>query len=145
MSTGNLDKAGRCSHPQEARSAAAPSTTHKGRSSPANSRAIHVNRGRQPGGAGAPRRQDNQCRWGDPLYSANGLGRIEAYLDLVSHFRERLAHHGHDPARALIAVGVHSPIITDRSQDALAIARPASEASVSTHFPDRRRFPFDSL
>jgi len=44
-------------------------------------------------------------------------------------------------------VGVHSPIITDRSQDALAIARPAFEASVRAHFPDgaRAQFPFDSF
>ncbi|MFF0490475.1 LLM class flavin-dependent oxidoreductase [Nocardia sp. NPDC004068] len=97
------------------------------------------------GSATSRRSTELAARWGDPLYSANGLGRTESYLDLVRHYRERLAHHGHDADAALVAVGVHSPIITDRSQDALAIARPIFEASVRQHFPDRGRFPFDSL
>ena len=97
------------------------------------------------GSATSKRSTELAARWGDPLYSANGLGRVETYAELVDHYRERLAHHGHDPGRALVAVGVHSPIITDRSQDAVALARPMFEASVRAHFPDRRRFPFDSL
>lgn len=97
------------------------------------------------GSATSPRSTELAARWGDPLYSANGLGRVESYLDLVRHYRDRSAFHGHDPATALVAVGVHSPIIADRSQDALAIARPIFDASVRAHFPDRARFPFDSL
>ncbi|WP_109529447.1 MULTISPECIES: LLM class flavin-dependent oxidoreductase [Nocardia] len=97
------------------------------------------------GSATSRRSTELAARWGDPLYSANGLGRDETYLDLVRHYRERLAHHGHDADAAVVAVGVHSPIITDRSQDALAIARPIFEASVREHFSDRSRFPFDSL
>ncbi len=97
------------------------------------------------GSATSRRSTELAAKWGDPLYSANGLGRVETYLDLVRHYRDRLAVHGHDPDQALVAVGVHSPIITDRSQDALAIARPMYDASVRAHFPDRSRFPFDSL
>ncbi|MFF2083720.1 LLM class flavin-dependent oxidoreductase [Nocardia sp. NPDC058176] len=97
------------------------------------------------GSATSARSTELAARWGDPLYSANGLGRVQAYLDLVRHYRERSAFHGHDADTAIVAVGVHSPIITDRSQDALAIARPLYEASVRNHFPDRGRFPFDSL
>ncbi|MBB5916567.1 alkanesulfonate monooxygenase SsuD/methylene tetrahydromethanopterin reductase-like flavin-dependent oxidoreductase (luciferase family) [Nocardia transvalensis] len=97
------------------------------------------------GSATSRRSTELAARWGDPLYSANGLDRTDAYVDLVRHYRERLAHHGHDADAALVAVGVHSPIITDRSQDALAVARPLFEASVREHFPDRSRFPFDSL
>ncbi|MEX5709468.1 LLM class flavin-dependent oxidoreductase [Parafrankia sp. FMc6] len=97
------------------------------------------------GSATSPRSTELAARWGDPLYSANGLRRVDHYLDLVRHYRERLAFHGHEPDTALVAVGVHSPIITDRSQDALAIARPAYEVSVREHFSDRAAFPFDSL
>ncbi|WP_067687613.1 LLM class flavin-dependent oxidoreductase [Nocardia jejuensis] len=97
------------------------------------------------GSATNKRSTELAARWGDPLYSANGLDRLDHYLDLVAHYRERLAFHGHDPAAALVAVGVHSPIITDRSQDALAIARPMFEASAAEHFRVRARFPFASL
>ncbi|MFJ1456721.1 LLM class flavin-dependent oxidoreductase [Nocardia sp. N2S4-5] len=97
------------------------------------------------GSATSRRSTELAARWGDPLYSANGLDRTDTYLELVRHYRERLAHHGHDAAAAVVAVGVHSPIVTDRSQDALAIARPIFEASVRQHFSDRSRFPFDSL
>ncbi|MBF6171003.1 LLM class flavin-dependent oxidoreductase [Nocardia blacklockiae] len=97
------------------------------------------------GSATSRRSTELAARWGDPLYSANGLGRTETYLELVRHYRERLAHHGHRAEDALVAVGVHSPIITDRSQDALALARPVFEASVRQHFSDPSRFPFDSL
>ncbi|MFE2109195.1 LLM class flavin-dependent oxidoreductase [Kitasatospora sp. NPDC059463] len=85
------------------------------------------------------------ARWGDPLYSANGTDRVDHYLGLVAHYRERLAFHGHDPDTAPVGVGVHSPVIADRSQDALAIARPMFEASVAAHYRAGARFPFDSL
>ncbi|MED7949750.1 LLM class flavin-dependent oxidoreductase [Streptomyces sp. BE20] len=97
------------------------------------------------GSATNKRSTELAARWGDPLYSANGTDRVDHYLDLVAHYRERLAFHGHDPDTALVGVGVHSPIITDRSQDALAIARPMFEASVAEHYRDRARFPFESL
>ncbi|MEV0247585.1 LLM class flavin-dependent oxidoreductase [Nocardia sp. NPDC050712] len=97
------------------------------------------------GSATSRRSTELAARWGDPLYSANGLGRTDSYLDLVRHYRERLTHHGHNADDALVAVGVHSPIITDRSQDALEIARPIFEASVREHFSHRDSFPFDSL
>jgi alkanesulfonate monooxygenase SsuD/methylene tetrahydromethanopterin reductase-like flavin-dependent oxidoreductase (luciferase family) len=64
------------------------------------------------GSATSRRSTELAARWGDPLYSANGLGRVEDYLELVRHYRERLAYHGHDPARAIVAVGVHSPVIS---------------------------------
>ncbi|MFB7518003.1 LLM class flavin-dependent oxidoreductase [Streptomyces sp. NPDC056144] len=97
------------------------------------------------GSATDKRSTELAARWGDPLYSANGTDRIGHYLELVGHYRERLSFHGHDPDAALVAVGVHSPIITDRSQDALAIARPMFEASVAEHYRVRARFPFASL
>lgn len=82
------------------------------------------------------------AKWGDPLYSANGTKPVPHYLRLVEHYREQLAFHGHDPATIPVAVGVHSPVIATRSQDARALAQPAFEAFRKTEYGG---FAYDSL
>ncbi|WP_432921581.1 LLM class flavin-dependent oxidoreductase [Microbispora sp. CA-135349] len=97
------------------------------------------------GSATSERSIDLAAKWGDPLYSANGFRRTEHYLGLVRRYRERLARYGHDPDSTLVGVGAHSPVITDRSQDALALARPAFESFRRLPVADRNHFPFDSF
>ncbi len=41
-------------------------------------------------------------KWGDPVFSANVTNPIDPYAELIRHYRERWAHHGHDPADALV-------------------------------------------
>ncbi|WP_157891952.1 MULTISPECIES: LLM class flavin-dependent oxidoreductase [Frankia] len=97
------------------------------------------------GSASSERSSDLAARWGDPLYSANGFRRTNHYLALVQRYRDRLVHHDHDPAATPLALGVHSPVITDRSQDALALARPAFAAFRDLPVARQNHFPFGSL
>ncbi|WP_051580197.1 LLM class flavin-dependent oxidoreductase [Pseudonocardia acaciae] len=68
------------------------------------------------------------ARYGDPLFSANVTNPIEPYAELVRHYRERWAHHGHDPADALVGAGTAGFYLARNSQDALATYRPIFEA-----------------
>lgn len=85
------------------------------------------------------------ARFGDPLYSANGFRPIAHYLDLVRHYRDRLVHHGHDPAGIPLGVGAHSPVIAARSQDAFALARPAFERFRAHPAAAQNGFAYTSL
>ncbi|MER6816071.1 LLM class flavin-dependent oxidoreductase [Spirillospora sp. NPDC000708] len=68
------------------------------------------------------------ARYGDPLFSANVTNPVEPYAELVSHYRERWAHHGHDPADALVGAGTAGLYVAPRSQDAIEVYRPVFEA-----------------
>lgn len=65
---------------------------------------------------------------GDPLFSANVTNPIEPYAELIAHYRERWAAHGHDPARALVGAGTAGFHVAPRSQEAVAAYRPIYEA-----------------
>jgi len=69
---------------------------------------------------------------GDPLFSANVTNPIEPYAALVRHYRERWAHHGHDPADALVGAGTAGLFVADTSQDAIRAYRPVFEAQTET-------------
>ncbi|MEW9553356.1 LLM class flavin-dependent oxidoreductase [Nonomuraea sp. NPDC050783] len=97
------------------------------------------------GSASSERSTELAARWGDPLYSANGFQPVEHYLALVRHYRDRLAHHGHDPSAIPLAVGAHSPVIATRSQDAYALARPAFERFRRHPVAARNGFPYESV
>jgi alkanesulfonate monooxygenase SsuD/methylene tetrahydromethanopterin reductase-like flavin-dependent oxidoreductase (luciferase family) len=61
---------------------------------------------------------------GDPLFSANVTNPVEPYAELVAHYRERLAFHGHDPSTALVGAGSAGTYVAERSQDAIDVYRP---------------------
>lgn len=65
---------------------------------------------------------------GDPLFSANVTNPVEPYAELVAHYRERLAFHGHDPAGALVGAGSAGLFVHERSQEAIATYRPVFDA-----------------
>lgn len=71
------------------------------------------------------------ARHGDPLFSANVTYPIEPYAELVRHYRERWAHHGHDPAEALVGAGTAGFHIAATSQQALQVYRPIFEARLA--------------
>ncbi|MEV0760961.1 LLM class flavin-dependent oxidoreductase [Nocardia sp. NPDC050435] len=71
------------------------------------------------------------ARHGDPLFSANVTNPIEPYAELVRHYRERWAHHGHDPADALVGAGTAGFHVAPTSQEALAVYRPLFEARLA--------------
>ncbi|WP_280302993.1 LLM class flavin-dependent oxidoreductase, partial [Nocardia neocaledoniensis] len=64
------------------------------------------------------------ARHGDPLFSANVTHPIEPYAELVEHYRERWAHHGHNPADALVGAGTAGFHVAPTSQQARAVYAP---------------------
>jgi alkanesulfonate monooxygenase SsuD/methylene tetrahydromethanopterin reductase-like flavin-dependent oxidoreductase (luciferase family) len=67
---------------------------------------------------------DLAARYGDPLFSANVTNSIEPYAELVRYYRERWAHHGHDPALAAVGAGTAGFYAAPSSQDAVEAYRP---------------------
>lgn len=74
---------------------------------------------------------DLAARYGDPLFSANVTNPIEPYAELIDHYRERLAHYGHDPAKALIGAGSAGYYAAPTSQEAIETYRPIFEARLA--------------
>ncbi|MEC9013991.1 MAG: LLM class flavin-dependent oxidoreductase, partial [Chloroflexota bacterium] len=68
------------------------------------------------------------AKWGDPLFSANVTNPIERYAELVSHYRERWAHHGRVPEDALVGAGSAGYYAAKNSQDARETYRPVFQA-----------------
>src|ERR1017187_8340355 len=68
------------------------------------------------------------ARYGAPLFSANVTNPIGPYAELVRYYRERWAHYGHDPGRAVVGAGTAGYYATRNSQDALAVYRPVFDA-----------------
>ncbi|MFB4290948.1 LLM class flavin-dependent oxidoreductase [Nonomuraea sp. ATR24] len=71
------------------------------------------------------------ARYGDPLFSANVTNPIEPYAELIDHYRERWAHHGHDPADALVGAGTAGFYTARTSQEAIATYRPIYDARIA--------------
>lgn len=67
------------------------------------------------------------ARYGDPLFSANVTNPIEPYAELIAHYRERWAAHGHDPADALVGAGTAGFHVAPTSQQALTEYAPIFE------------------
>ncbi|WP_089156311.1 LLM class flavin-dependent oxidoreductase [Micromonospora sp. NBS 11-29] len=74
---------------------------------------------------------DLAARHGDPLFSANVTNPIEPYAELIRYYRERWAHHGHDPADALVGAGTAGFYTARTSQEAIETYRPIFEARVA--------------
>ncbi|MFG2039634.1 LLM class flavin-dependent oxidoreductase [Dactylosporangium sp. NPDC048998] len=70
--------------------------------------------------------------YGDPLFSANVTNPVEPYAELVEHYRERLAFHGHDPATALVGAGSAGLYVHERSQEAIETYRPIFNTRLET-------------
>ncbi len=71
------------------------------------------------------------AKWGDPLFSANVTNSIEPYAELVRHYRECWASHGHDPADALVGAGSAGYYCAKTSQDAIKTYRPIFDARLA--------------
>ncbi|MGP2441714.1 LLM class flavin-dependent oxidoreductase [Streptomyces sp. JW3] len=71
------------------------------------------------------------ARYGDPLFSANVTHPIEPYAELIRHYRERWAHHGHDPAALAVGAGTAGVYVARTSQEALATYRPIFESNLA--------------
>ncbi|WP_151770571.1 LLM class flavin-dependent oxidoreductase [Streptomyces abyssomicinicus] len=74
---------------------------------------------------------DLAARHGDPLLSANVTNPIEPYAELISYYRERWQHHGHDPARIAVGAGSAGFLVARTSQEALGAYRPVFEGHLA--------------
>lgn len=74
---------------------------------------------------------DLAARYGDPLFSANVTNPIEPYAELVDYYRERWAHHGHDPAAIAVGAGTAGYYAARTSQAALDAYRPVFEGQLA--------------
>ncbi|ALE84762.1 LLM class flavin-dependent oxidoreductase [Pseudonocardia sp. HH130629-09] len=70
---------------------------------------------------------DLAARWGDPIFSANALQPRENYKVLIDRYRDKLAEHGHDPARGYVGSGSGGLFLADTDAEAIAEYRPVYE------------------
>jgi alkanesulfonate monooxygenase SsuD/methylene tetrahydromethanopterin reductase-like flavin-dependent oxidoreductase (luciferase family) len=75
---------------------------------------------------------DLAARYGDPLFSANVTNPIQPYAELIDYYRERLAHYGHDPAKAVIGAGSAGYYAAPTSQEAIETYRPIFDARLAS-------------
>ncbi|MER5319276.1 LLM class flavin-dependent oxidoreductase [Streptosporangium roseum] len=85
------------------------------------------------GSASSTLSTDYAARHGDPVFSSNGSGPIERYGELIQHYRERFAAHGHDPEDALVGAGTAGYLGARTSQEAVAKYRPVFEARLAVN------------
>ena len=76
------------------------------------------------GSASSTESTELAARFGEPVFSANAFHPTKKYTDLVLHYRERLAAHGHDPACGVVGVGCGGVYVAENSQDAVEAMRP---------------------
>jgi alkanesulfonate monooxygenase SsuD/methylene tetrahydromethanopterin reductase-like flavin-dependent oxidoreductase (luciferase family) len=67
---------------------------------------------------------DLAAKYGDPLFSANVTNPIDAYAELIDHYRERWEYYGHDPAQVTVGAGTAGYYSARTSQEAIATYRP---------------------
>jgi alkanesulfonate monooxygenase SsuD/methylene tetrahydromethanopterin reductase-like flavin-dependent oxidoreductase (luciferase family) len=84
------------------------------------------------------------ARFGDPLYSANGFFRTQAYQELIDHYRERWAHYGH-AGNPVVAAAFPALLIRSNSQDAIEAYRPFWNAQRETPAARHNNSPFWEL
>ncbi|MGY1812656.1 LLM class flavin-dependent oxidoreductase [Blastococcus sp. SYSU D00820] len=84
------------------------------------------------GSASSTESTELAARFGEPVFSANAFHPTKKYTELVRHYRERLAAHGHDPACGVVGVGCGGVYVSERSQDAVDVMRPRYEAFLAT-------------
>ncbi|PRY13058.1 LLM class flavin-dependent oxidoreductase [Kineococcus rhizosphaerae] len=97
------------------------------------------------GSASSTESTELAARYGEPLFSANAFHPQAKYADLIAHYRQRFAEHGHDPARALVGAGSGGVHLARTSQEAVARFRPLWEAYMATPAAAHNRSPFTSL
>ncbi|GLY93075.1 LLM class flavin-dependent oxidoreductase [Actinoplanes sp. NBRC 103695] len=116
---------------------ASPSVTWEGRFRPSLTDAETWPRPLQPsltvwhGSATSRESVDLAAQYGDPLFSANVTNPIEPYAELIDYYRERWAHHGHDPAAIRIGAGSAGYYAARTSQEAIETYRPIFNARLA--------------
>ncbi|MEK8131459.1 LLM class flavin-dependent oxidoreductase [Paenibacillus filicis] len=85
------------------------------------------------------------AKYGEPIFSSNTFHPQAKYKALIDHYRERLAHYGHDPKNAVVGAGGGSLYLADTSEEAVKRFRPYYDAFHSTASSKHNKTPFKDL
>ncbi|BFH64991.1 LLM class flavin-dependent oxidoreductase [Paenibacillus azoreducens] len=85
------------------------------------------------------------AQFGEPIFSSNSFHPQAKYKALIDHYRERLAHYGHDPARAVVGAGSGSLYLGSTAEEAIRRYRPYYSAFSVTESSKHNKSPFTSL
>ncbi|WP_339322259.1 LLM class flavin-dependent oxidoreductase [Paenibacillus sp. FSL W8-0194] len=85
------------------------------------------------------------AQFGEPIFSSNSFHPQAKYKALIDHYRERLAHYGHDPARAVVGAGSGSLYLAATTEEAIRRYRPYYNAFSATESSKHNQSPFVSL
>ncbi|MCR8634675.1 LLM class flavin-dependent oxidoreductase [Paenibacillus radicis (ex Xue et al. 2023)] len=85
------------------------------------------------------------AKYGEPIFSSNTFHPQAKYKALIDHYRERLEHYGHDPAKALVGSGAGSLYLANTKEEAINRFRPYYNAFQSTASAKHNHTPFKNL
>ncbi|NQX70270.1 LLM class flavin-dependent oxidoreductase [Paenibacillus alba] len=85
------------------------------------------------------------AKYGEPIFSSNTFHPQAKYKALIDHYRERLAHYGHDPAKAVVGSGFGSLYLANTSEEAIKRYRPYYDAFRATASAQHNNSPFKNL
>ncbi|MWV44512.1 LLM class flavin-dependent oxidoreductase [Paenibacillus sp. HJL G12] len=85
------------------------------------------------------------AQFGEPIFSSNSFHPQSKYKALIDHYRERLAHYGHDPARAVVGAGSGSLYLGTTTEEAIRRYKPYYSAFSATESSKHNQSPFVSL
>lgn len=97
------------------------------------------------GSASSTRSTELAAKYGEPIFSANAFHHQSKYKALIDHYRERLAHYGHDPAKAIVGSGAGSLYLADTTEEAIRRYRPYYDKFMSTAAAQHNKPPFTDL
>ncbi|WP_411350032.1 LLM class flavin-dependent oxidoreductase [Paenibacillus sp. WLX2291] len=97
------------------------------------------------GSASSTRSTELAARYGEPIFSSNTFHRLDKYRDLIDHYRERLAHYGHDPSQAVVGAGAGALYLADTSEEAVRRYRPYYDSFQGTDAAKHNNSPFNGL
>ncbi|MBP2002434.1 alkanesulfonate monooxygenase SsuD/methylene tetrahydromethanopterin reductase-like flavin-dependent oxidoreductase (luciferase family) [Paenibacillus shirakamiensis] len=85
------------------------------------------------------------AKLGEPIFSSNGFHPQAKYKALIDHYRERLAHYGHDPAKAIVGAGGGTLYLANTNEEAVRKYCPYYNAFQSTESAKHNQSPFRDL
>ncbi|SMB83286.1 LLM class flavin-dependent oxidoreductase [Deinococcus hopiensis] len=97
------------------------------------------------GSASSERSTELAALYGEPIFSANAFHPLAKYKALIDHYRERLAHYGHDPVRAVVGAGAGALYLADTTDEAIRRYRPYHDAFSRSAAAQHNRSPFATL
>ncbi|WP_127507761.1 LLM class flavin-dependent oxidoreductase [Paenibacillus humicus] len=97
------------------------------------------------GSASSPLSTELAAQAGEPIFSSNSFHHLQKYKDLIDHYRERLAHYGHPPEKAVVGAGAGSLYLAATQEEAIRRYKPYYELFSGTDSAKHNQSPFTGL